>query len=72
MIDFVRQTEEAQRGDAPPALDEAAVGTLAADFRASWKAAILRANSDVLRLFANFVNGMEVLKQVLTCGEINH
>ena len=39
---------------------------LAKSFAASWRAAIAAANADVLRLFANFVNGVEVLKQVLT------
>ena len=39
---------------------------LAKSFSASWRAAIAAANADVLRLFANFVNGVEVLKQVLT------
>ncbi|KAH8054610.1 hypothetical protein JL721_10389 [Aureococcus anophagefferens] len=47
-------------------LDAPLVERLTRDFAATWKNAILQVNSDVLSYFANFVNGMEVLKQVLT------
>ena len=47
-------------------LDLGQAAALAKSFAASWRAAIAAANADVLRLFANFVNGVEVLKQVLT------
>ena len=53
-------------GDAPLELDAALVDRLTRDFAATWKNAISRVNEDVLTLFASFVNGMEVLKQVLT------
>jgi len=66
LIAFVRATErEAERGGATD-LDEGVVGALAATFAATWRDALVRVNADVLRLFANFVNGVEVLKQVLT------
>ena len=69
MIGFVKQTEAEMRtpdrtGDLN--LDAPLVERLTRDFAATWKNAILQVNSDVLSYFANFVNGMEVLKQVLT------
>ena len=45
-------------------MDLGQAAALAKSFAASWRAAIAAANADVLRLFANFVNGVEVLKQV--------
>lgn len=36
------------------------------DFSANWKLGIQQINDDVLVYFANFRNGMEILKQVLT------
>ena len=62
LIDFVRAAERS----ADAQLDVGQAQALAASFNASWKGAIANANADVLRLFANFVNGVEVLKQVLT------
>ena len=62
LIDFVRAAERS----ADAQLDLGQAAALAKSFAASWRAAIAAANADVLRLFANFVNGVEVLKQVLT------
>jgi len=62
LIDFVRAAERS----ADAQLDVVQAQALAGSFNASWKGAIANANADVLRLFANFVNGVEVLKQVLT------
>ena len=36
------------------------------DFAANWKAGIQNMSDDVMVYFANFRNGMEILKQVLT------
>jgi hypothetical protein len=36
------------------------------DFASSWRGGIQQINDDVLAYFANFRNGMEILKQVLT------
>ena len=60
LIDFVRAAERS----ADAKLDLGQAAALAKSFAASWRAAIAAANADVLRLFANFVNGVEVLKQV--------
>ena len=36
------------------------------DFATNWRAGIQQVNDDVMAYFANFRNGMEILKQVLT------
>jgi hypothetical protein len=36
------------------------------EFASSWRTGIQQINDDVLSFFANFRNGMEILKQVLT------
>lgn len=65
----------AATGNSPPGsnaaaatiqVDTATVERLVRDFAASWKTAIDKIHRDILAYFANFVNGMEVLKQVLT------
>jgi len=48
------------------AVDAAQVEKIVRDFAATWKQGIERMNGDVLRFFANFRNGMEILKLVLT------
>lgn len=48
------------------AVDAAQVEKIVRDFAATWKLGIERMNGDVLRFFANFRNGMEILKLVLT------
>lgn len=47
-------------------LDEAIVESLVRDFAASWRGGIKQINDGVLSYFANFRNGTEILKQVLT------
>lgn len=47
-------------------LDEILVETLVREFASNWRAGIQQINDDVLAHFANFRNGMEILKQVLT------
>lgn len=47
-------------------LDERACEALVRDFATNWRAGIQQINDDVLKYFANFRNGMEILKQVLT------
>ena len=55
-----------QSADSKVALDDAAVESLVRDFAANWRVGIQQINDDVLHYFANFRNGMEILKQVLT------
>ena len=50
----------------PVSLDEAIVESLVREFSSSWRNGIQQINDDVLAYFANFRNGMEILKQVLT------
>lgn len=49
-----------------PALDDAIVESLVREFAGNWRTGIQQINDDVLAYFANFRNGMEILKQVLT------
>lgn len=48
------------------AVDESAVEALVSDFASNWRAGIQQINDDVMAYFANFRNGMEILKQALT------
>lgn len=48
------------------ALDESACEVLVREFASNWRTGIQQINDDVLKYFANFRNGMEILKQVLT------
>jgi hypothetical protein len=71
---FARQTEQAlaSMGNVPfasghhPAVDAVQTEALVREFAASWRNGIQHINDDVLAYFANFRNGMEILKQVLT------
>ena len=69
LISFVAQTEKAlselQVG-ATLSLDELLVESLVREFAAQWRSGIQQINDGVLAHFANFRNGMEILKQVLT------
>jgi vacuolar protein sorting-associated protein 52 len=47
-------------------LDDAVVEGIIRDFAANWRTGIQQINDDVLTYFANFRNGFEILKQVLT------
>lgn len=47
-------------------IDENAVESLVKEFAATWRTGIQQINDEVLSYFANFRNGMEILKQVLT------
>jgi len=47
-------------------LDEAIVESLVREYAANWRSGIQQINDDVLAYFANFRNGTEILKQVLT------
>jgi len=70
LIGFVLQTEQARAAAAEKGvkftLDEAQVEALVRDFASTWKTGIQQINDNVLAYFANFRNGMEILKQVLT------
>lgn len=74
LISFVVQTEQAMSdlqaaGSAAHgsiSLDEGLVEGLVRDFSVNWRAGIQQINDNVLAYFANFRNGMEILKQVLT------
>ncbi len=50
----------------PSQLDEGIVESLVREFSSVWRNGIQQINDDVLAYFANFRNGMEILKQVLT------
>ena len=52
--------------DARGSVDESLVETLVREFASNWRSGIQQINDDVLAYFANFRNGMEILKQVLT------
>jgi hypothetical protein len=72
LIAFVIQTEERMANEVSSAgvksrviLDEVIVESLVRDFSANWKVGIQQINDDVLAYFANFRNGMEILKQVV-------
>lgn len=79
LIQFVKHAEDQIAADSPTTLatpspnanpqlkvDGALVERLVRDFASNWKQAIDKIHRDILSLFANFLNGMEVLKQVLT------
>jgi vacuolar protein sorting-associated protein 52 len=74
LISFVVQTEQAiasvenmQGGvQGSVTLDDALVEGLVRDFSVNWRSGIQQINDNVLAYFANFRNGMEILKQVLT------
>ena len=77
MIAFVQQTEQHMNRPKFNTGKSAAEGnkldiniqvveSLVREFSSTWKQGIEQINRDVLSFFANFRNGMEVLKQVLT------
>jgi vacuolar protein sorting-associated protein 52 len=74
LVSFVVQTELAMTelahtpgGDgASLTLDEGIVEGLVREFSVNWRSGIQQINDNVLSYFANFRNGMEILKQVLT------
>ncbi|KAJ8604162.1 hypothetical protein CTAYLR_008571 [Chrysophaeum taylorii] len=63
LILFVKQAETSAT---TTNTDVVLVERLVRDFAATWKTAIDKIHRDILAYFANFLNGMEVLKQVLT------
>ena len=72
LVNFVLQTEQqiasnsGSGGRGRASLDEGVVEGLVRDFASNWKTGIKQINDNVLAYFANFRNGMEILKQVLT------
>lgn len=44
-------------------VDEGAIESLVKEFAINWKSGIQQINDDVLAYFANYRNGMEILKQ---------
>lgn len=69
LLVFIAQAEQAlQEGPAAITgiITESACETLVRDFSANWRPGIQSINDEVLRYFANFRSGMEILKQVLT------
>ncbi|KAG7400817.1 Histone acetyltransferase kat2b [Phytophthora boehmeriae] len=77
LIQFVRQHEHvvlgkaaSGSGTAAPStsgqVDTAQVEKIVREFAATWKSGIEKMNGNVMTNFANFRNGMEILKQVLT------
>jgi hypothetical protein len=72
LISFVVQTEQAMAehiaagNSVALVLDDTIVESLVREFSANWRTGIQQINDDVLSYFANFRNGMEILKQVLT------
>ncbi|TMW62995.1 hypothetical protein Poli38472_005613 [Pythium oligandrum] len=76
MILFVRQNEGAVLGrtssgttttvSANYDVDTAQIERIVREFAATWKSGIEKMNSNIMKYFSNFRNGMEILKQVLT------
>lgn len=71
LIGFVQRTEQQLLGggnsaEARGGVDEALIETLVREFAANWRSGIQQINEDVLKYFADFRNGTEILKQVLT------
>jgi vacuolar protein sorting-associated protein 52 len=74
LVAFVLQSEQifadaaaSGLGETPKiVLDEVICEALVRDFAANWKIGIQQINDEVLKYFASFRNGMEILKQVLT------
>lgn len=78
LVSFVLQTESAMNemisatgadvtsSVSSISLDEGIVEGLVRDFSVNWRSGIQQINDNVLSYFANFRNGMEILKQVLT------
>jgi hypothetical protein len=66
LVAFVIQAEHhmSESGDGKALLDDGIVESLVRDFAANWRTGIQQINDDVLAYFANFKNGMEILKQV--------
>jgi hypothetical protein len=56
--------ESAAAGGGPVSVDEGEVEALVKEFASFWRAGIQQVNDDVLAYFANFRNGMDILKQV--------
>lgn len=74
LIQFVRQHEQVTLGKGASGaatagsqqVDTAQIEKIVREFAATWKAGIEKMNGNVMTFFANFRNGMEILKQVLT------
>eukprot|EP01038_Epipyxis_sp_PR26KG_P011064 gene11064-14850_t len=69
LIGYVLQTEKLindSPSEAKASIEEAVVESLVREFASNWRTGIQQVNDDVLSYFANFRNGMEILKQVLT------
>ena len=72
LIAWVKEMEAGVLSGAPgpdgtySGVDVRQAEALVRDFAATWKAGIEGINQDVMAYFANFRNGMEILKQVLT------
>ncbi|KAE9024656.1 Vacuolar protein sorting-associated protein 52 A [Phytophthora fragariae] len=74
LIQFVRQHEQVTLGKGASGasaggsqqVDTAQIEKIVREFAATWKAGIEKMNGNVMTYFANFRNGMEILKQVLT------
>tara|TARA_B110000305_G_scaffold239080_1_gene306001 strand:- start:675 stop:1481 length:807 start_codon:yes stop_codon:yes gene_type:complete len=66
MVSFVKMTESQMATGAGLNLDGGLVEGLVRDFGGNWRARIEDINKNILVYFANFKNGVEVLKQVLT------
>ncbi len=69
LISFVTESErkmlDTTSGD-KPVIDETVVEGYVHEFANNWRGGIQQINDNVLSYFANFRNGMEILKQVLT------
>ena len=79
LVSFVVQTEAAMNelavasssssssaASTTMVLDEGIIEGIVRDFSVNWRSGIQQINDNVLSFFANFRNGMEILKQVLT------
>ncbi len=66
MIAYVKQTEPLLMGSDASRVDKRQMELLVRSFHDSWKAGIESVNREVVKSFANFKLGMDILKQVLT------
>lgn len=59
-------TTDSARTAASQEVDTAQLEKIVREFATTWKSGIEKMNSNVMKYFSNFRNGMEILKQVLT------
>ena len=72
LVEFVKVAEpllqkcKQEGADPKIKMDLNAMGNIASEFNKDWKNGIKRINQSVLCFFSNFINGMDILKKLLT------